>query len=73
MNGQFELGIPGGREYADAVDQALTAAYAGTDPQAALDEAAAKWVEITERLGLEAQKQQYEAWLQGPWNMPGPK
>jgi multiple sugar transport system substrate-binding protein len=73
LNGQFELGIPGGREYADAVDQAVTSAYAGTDPQAALDEAAAKWQEITERLGLEEQKKQYEGWLMGPWNQTGIK
>ncbi len=73
MSGQYELGIPGGREYAEAVDQALTAAYAGTDPQAALDEAARKWDAITDRLGREQQKKMYQQWLQGEWNKPGPK
>ena len=73
MNGQYELGIPGGREYAEAVDQALTSAYAGEDPQAALDEAAKKWNEITDRIGREDQKTSYSKWLQGPWNKPGPK
>lgn len=71
--GQFELGIPGAREYAEALDNALTAAYAGTDPKAALDEAAAKWNEITDRLGRENQMEQYETWLQGEWNQPGSK
>jgi multiple sugar transport system substrate-binding protein len=73
MAGQYELGIPGAREYAEAVDQAVTAAYAGTDPKAALDEAAKKFDEITERKGVEAQKEAYANWLKGEWNQPGPK
>ncbi|NJN81072.1 MAG: hypothetical protein HC802_01475 [Caldilineaceae bacterium] len=73
MAGQHELGIPGAREYMEALDQAITSAYAGTDPQTALDEAAAKWDEITERLGRDAQKDAYATWLQSPWAQPGPK
>ncbi|GAB4540383.1 MAG: extracellular solute-binding protein [Anaerolineae bacterium] len=72
LSGQWELGIPGSREYMEAIDNAVTGAYAGKDPQAALDEAAARWDEITERLGVEAQKAAYEKWLQNPWNRPGP-
>lgn len=73
MAGQFELGIPGAREYTEALDQAITAAYAGEDPQAALDGAAARWEEITDRLGRDAQKAAYEVWLKGEWNQPGSK
>jgi multiple sugar transport system substrate-binding protein len=73
MRGQFELGIPGAREYAEALDNALTAAYSGTDPQEALDQAAEKWNEITDRLDRESQTQQYQTWLQGEWNQTGPK
>jgi multiple sugar transport system substrate-binding protein len=73
MAGQFELGIPGAREYTEALDQAITSAYAGEDPKAALDAAAAKWDEITDRLGRDAQKAAYETWLKGEWNQPGPK
>ena len=73
MAGQSELGIPGAREYAEAVDQAVTSAQAGTDPKAALDEAARKFDEITERKGVEDQKKAYEMWLSGEWNKPGPK
>lgn len=61
--GQLELGIPGAREYLDTLDHALTAAYGGTDPKQALDEAAAKWEEITDRLGRDSQKQAYADWL----------
>ena len=60
-------------EYMDALDQAITAAYAGTDPQAALDEAAAKWDAVTDRLGRDAQKAAYEQWLRSPWAQTGPK
>jgi multiple sugar transport system substrate-binding protein len=73
MKGQYELGVPGAREYMDALDKAITAAYAGTDPKAALDEAAVKWNEITDRLGRDAQKEAYATWLQGEWNKPGPR
>jgi multiple sugar transport system substrate-binding protein len=73
MKGQYELGIPGAREYAEAVDQAVTSALAGTDPKAALDEAAKKFDDITERKGVDAQKKAYAQWLQGEWNKPGPR
>jgi multiple sugar transport system substrate-binding protein len=73
MSGQHELGIPGAREYMEALDQAITAAYAGTDPQTALDEAAAKWNEITDRLDREKQKAAYAQWLTSAWAQPGQK
>lgn len=68
-----ELGIPGAREYMDALDQAITAAYAGTDPRAALDAAAVKYNEITDRLGRDAQKEAYAQWLKSPWSQTGPR
>jgi multiple sugar transport system substrate-binding protein len=72
MNGQFDPGIPGARQYLEAVDNAVTAAYAGTDPKEALDKAAARWDEITANLGVESQKEAYQNWLEGPWNKQGP-
>jgi multiple sugar transport system substrate-binding protein len=71
MKGQMELGIPGAREYAEAVDNACTSAFAGTDPKVALDTAAKKWEEITKRLGVDNQKKNYALWEQGPWNKEG--
>jgi multiple sugar transport system substrate-binding protein len=73
LKGQFELGIPGAREYAESVDNACTSAFAGTSPKAALDNAAKSWKEITERLGTDEQKKNYAVWLKGPWNKEGPK
>jgi multiple sugar transport system substrate-binding protein len=72
MNGVYEPGIPGGREYMEALDKAITAAYAGTDVKAALDDCAKRWDEITNRLGLDAQKKAYNDWLKNPWAQPGP-
>ncbi len=57
-----ELRIPGGFEYYDTLDIAVQKALAGeATPQEALDEAAAKWEEITERLGRDKQKEKYWA------------
>jgi len=66
LHGKWELGIPGGEEYIQALDQAVTAAYAGKDVKEALDEAARKWEAITNRLGREAQKKAYAEWLKIP-------
>ncbi len=70
---QMELGIPGAREYMEALEIAITSAVAGEDPQAALDKAAATWEEITDRLGRDSQRDAYIQWRQGPWNQEGPK
>lgn len=61
--GVHDLGIPGAREYEQALDRAVTAAYAGTDPKEALDTAAAEWDAITERIGVDAQKAAYDEWV----------
>ncbi len=61
--GVHDLGIPGAREYEQSLDRAITAAYAGTDPQEALDTAAAEWDEITDRIGMDAQKAAYDEWV----------
>jgi multiple sugar transport system substrate-binding protein len=61
--GLSDLGIPGAREYEEAIDRAVTAAYAGTDPQEALDTAAEAFDAITERIGVDAQKAAYDEWV----------
>jgi len=48
--------LPGRAEYLTALDEAVHAAIGGKkSPAEALSEAAAKWHEITERLGMERQ------------------
>jgi multiple sugar transport system substrate-binding protein len=58
-----DLGIPGAREYDEALDKAVTSAIGGGDPKAALDQAAATWDQITARIGLDKQKAAYQEWL----------
>ena len=73
LKGQFELGIPGAREYAEAIDNACTSAFAGTSAKSAMDNAAKRWMGITDRLGTGEQKKNYAVWQKGPWNKEGPK
>ncbi len=58
-----DVHMPGSKEYHDAVDEACTAAFAGTSPKAALDQAAAKWAAITQRLGVDKQREAYTSFL----------
>jgi len=69
--GVWEPGVPGGREYMEALDKAITAAYAGKDVKAVLDDCAKRWDEITNRLGVDAQKAAYNQWLKNPNAQPG--
>ena len=57
-----QLKIPGGYEYFDALDKAVSEYLAGTIPDAktALDGVAKKWEEITDRLGRDKQKEYYK-------------
>ena len=56
----FDLRIPGIQEYKDALEIAVTKALVGeASAQEALDEAAAEWEAITDRLGREQQAQYY--------------
>ena len=61
--GVADLGIPGAREYEEALDRAVTSAYAGTDPQEALDAAAEEWDAITDRIGVDVQKAALDEWI----------
>ncbi len=60
QNMVFQLRIPGYSEYQDAVEVAVSAALAKqASPQAALDDAAKKWEQITDRIGREQQLKYY--------------
>jgi multiple sugar transport system substrate-binding protein len=67
------LGIPGAREYSEALEKAITSSFAGTDPKKALDNAAEIWEEITKRLGIEDQKEAYQIWRRSPYMKEGSK
>ena len=64
MNPWVDLRIPGVPEYYDALAVELTQALAKEkSPRDALNSAASKWNEITDRLGREIQKKNYRASL----------
>jgi len=58
----LDLRITGTAEYQQTLDVEITRAIAGEiSPQEALDNAAAAWNEITDRLGRENQLAQYKS------------
>lgn len=64
-NGFPDLNIPGASEYLDKLDLSVTKAMSGElSAKAALDTAAADWKAITQRLGLDRQKQIYTTMLE---------
>ncbi len=66
-----EVGYPqffweGAPEYADALGRNISKAISGElTSQQALDEAAEKWVQIAQKLGLDKQKAQYRNFIDG--------
>jgi multiple sugar transport system substrate-binding protein len=52
--------VLGGTEYDEIIDRAVTAVIGGQDIQSALDEAAEKMDEVTERLGRDRVKKSYQ-------------
>ena len=57
--GLLDMIMPGWQDYALSIDRMCTSVWAGTDPKAALDTAAAEWNTTTERLGVDSQKAFY--------------
>jgi multiple sugar transport system substrate-binding protein len=52
--------------YEEVLRQSVSRLWGGEDPQTILDEAAAAWDEVTERIGVEAQKAAYAEWAAKP-------
>ncbi len=57
--GVIDLVMPGCQDYAVSLDRMCTDVWAGGDPKAALQKAAAEWDAVTERIGVDAQKTAY--------------
>jgi multiple sugar transport system substrate-binding protein len=58
--------MTGAADYANALDRAMTAIYAGKDIKKALDDTAKEWDSITNKLGAAKQKASYAAFLKLP-------
>ena len=57
--GLLDMIMPGWQDYALSIDRMCTSVWAGTDPKAALETAAAEWDVTTDRLGKDSQKAFY--------------
>jgi multiple sugar transport system substrate-binding protein len=58
--------MPGAQDYFVSLDRMATSVWAGGDPKAALETAAAEWDATTERLGVDSQKAFYTEFLKLP-------
>lgn len=64
--GLLDMIMPGWQDYALSIDRMCTSVWAGTDPKAALETAAAEWDVTTDRLGVDSQKAFFEEYKKLP-------
>ena len=65
-NAVIDMVMTGAADYANALDRAMTAMYAGEDVKKGLDGAAKEWDAITEKLGVDSQRAAYAQFLKLP-------
>ncbi len=66
VSGLLDLSIIQTDRYEEALRQGVTRLWAGEDPQGILDDIASQWDAITERIGVDAQREAYAAWASKP-------
>ena len=66
VSGLLDLSLLQTDKYEEALRQGVSRLWAGEDPQAILDDVAAQWDAITERVGVEDQKAAYLDWASKP-------
>jgi multiple sugar transport system substrate-binding protein len=62
----IDMIMSGAGDYANSIDRAMTAIYAGKDVQSGLNDAAKEWDRITDKLGRANQKAAYAQFLKLP-------
>jgi len=65
-NAVIDLIIPGAQDYADALDRGMTSMYTGSDIKKTLDSVAKAWDSITQKRGVDAQREAYASYLRQP-------
>lgn len=63
--GMQNLSLRSTAAYQEIVSNAIQAAIGGTDPQKALDQAASDMNDLTDRVGVDLQRDAYKAWIAG--------
>jgi multiple sugar transport system substrate-binding protein len=64
--GYADLSVIDTFKYEDAMSRAVVAAIGGIDPKEALDAMAAEFDQITEQVGVDKQREAYQAWAAKP-------
>jgi multiple sugar transport system substrate-binding protein len=64
--GLLDLSLIQTDRYEEGIRQAITRLWAGDDPKTILDDLAAQWDKLTQRIGLEKQKSVYIDWASKP-------
>jgi multiple sugar transport system substrate-binding protein len=65
-NAVIDMIMSGAGDYANSLDRAMTAIYAGKDIKQGLDEAAREWDDTTKKLGVANQRKAYAEFLKLP-------
>jgi multiple sugar transport system substrate-binding protein len=71
VSGLLDLSVLQTDAYEEALRQGLTRLWAGEDAQAILDDIAAQWDSVTERIGVDKQREAYLDWASKPNAYPG--
>ena len=71
VSGLLDLSIINTFAYEDALAIGLQAVMGGADPQTELDGVAAAWDALTEKVGVDAQREAYMQWASKPAAYPG--
>ena len=66
VSGLLDLSLIQTDKYEEPLRQAFGRLWAGEDPQAILDDVAAQWDAVTERIGADKQKEAYAEWASKP-------
>ncbi len=66
VSGILDLSLLQTDRYEEALRQGISRLWAGEDPQTILDDIAAQWDAITERVGVDAQREAYLDWSSKP-------
>ena len=64
--GLLDMIMPGWQDYALTIDRMCSSVWAGADPKAALETAAAEWDSTTDRLGVDSQKAFFAEYMKLP-------
>ncbi|MGI9387845.1 MAG: extracellular solute-binding protein, partial [Methyloligellaceae bacterium] len=66
VSGLLDLSLIQTDKYEEALRQGVSRLWAGEDPQAILDDVAAQWDTVTEKIGADKQKEAYAEWASRP-------